>query len=275
MTDNNINTPTVGVHSHPPVDTFKLWNRAKEELALQMGKATYNTWLRDTKMLPGVNGHDLVVAVRNEYALQWLDGRLRETIERTVRHVAERPDLVVSFVVVDENGESQSPADYKEIAVKKENLTRFGGFSHPDQNWTQFPDDFRYVLTHAHGSVAKLVGLTIFNTLGVFEDKKHYIRRQEWATTFDIVRNVCNISSKTTMYTTLWDAREQGYLILRPITDPGELDALTQKHGYTPEFALRLRHPDDPIDTPSEPRPGYGAKRSGSKRKEREAKKPA
>lgn len=76
------------------------WKATLGELEHQMTKATFNTWLKDTRLADASNG-TAVVAVRNDYARQWLDARLRETIERTLSTIAGR-DMVIEFVVVEE-----------------------------------------------------------------------------------------------------------------------------------------------------------------------------
>ncbi|HIC93945.1 MAG TPA: hypothetical protein EYP09_06830 [Anaerolineae bacterium] len=73
-----------------------LWQAALNELALRMTKATFDTWLRNTRVA-ACKGDTLVVAVPNEYARQWLTGRLHGIIARAVADIAGRP-LKVEFV---------------------------------------------------------------------------------------------------------------------------------------------------------------------------------
>lgn len=69
--------------------TASLWRDALKELELQMTKATYNTWLRDTTALETDDG--LVVLARNEYGVDWLTNRLHSPIQRIVDQLAGRP----------------------------------------------------------------------------------------------------------------------------------------------------------------------------------------
>jgi hypothetical protein len=80
-----------------PTEHERVWREILEQLELEMTQATFNTWLRDTHALSGDDGV-LVVEVRNEFAQEWLDVRLRPTIERLVQHVAGCPQEV-QFVV--------------------------------------------------------------------------------------------------------------------------------------------------------------------------------
>ena len=53
------------------------------ELELQMTRATFNTWLRHSRLLTSAED-EYVVGVRNYYAKDWLENRLSETIARTL-----------------------------------------------------------------------------------------------------------------------------------------------------------------------------------------------
>lgn len=59
------------------------WKATLGELELQMTKATFNTWLRDARLLSD-STHEFVIGVRNGYAKDWLENRLKDTILRTL-----------------------------------------------------------------------------------------------------------------------------------------------------------------------------------------------
>lgn len=73
-----------------------IWVPALEELGLQMTKATFNTWLRGTRLIAwdnpdptaGVCGAATVLA-RDGYGKDWLENRLRAPIERTLAGLAD------------------------------------------------------------------------------------------------------------------------------------------------------------------------------------------
>lgn len=73
------------------------WKATLGELELQMTKATFNTWLKDTCLLRHKD-NIYVVGVRNAYAKDWLENRLRDTILRTLSAIAAGP-VEVEFVV--------------------------------------------------------------------------------------------------------------------------------------------------------------------------------
>lgn len=68
-------------------DAETLWRQVLEELRLQMTRATFDTWLRNTRVIEADEG-SWTVWVAHHYALDWLSNRLAPTIERTVRRIA-------------------------------------------------------------------------------------------------------------------------------------------------------------------------------------------
>lgn len=73
------------------------WKATLGELELQMTKATFNTWLKDARLLT-CEENEFVVGVRNDYAKDWLENRLRDTILRTLSTIVNQP-VTVRFVV--------------------------------------------------------------------------------------------------------------------------------------------------------------------------------
>jgi len=85
-------TPPASEYQMPPT-TAVLWQSVLDELALQMAQATFNTWLRDSKLrLNG--GTAAVVYTRNTYAADWINARLRDTVNRTLSAIAGR-ELII------------------------------------------------------------------------------------------------------------------------------------------------------------------------------------
>jgi chromosomal replication initiator protein len=62
-----------------------------------MTKATFNTWLKDARLL-ACDDEEYVIGVRNDYAKDWLDNRLRDTILRTLSTIAGKK-TAIRFVV--------------------------------------------------------------------------------------------------------------------------------------------------------------------------------
>ncbi len=59
----------------------QIWQAALGELQMQMTKATFDTWLKRTAVLSCAD-HELVIACPNQYTQEWLENRLKTTIQR-------------------------------------------------------------------------------------------------------------------------------------------------------------------------------------------------
>ncbi|MGD2049090.1 MAG: DnaA/Hda family protein, partial [Chloroflexota bacterium] len=73
------------------------WKATLGELELQMTRATFNTWLKDARLLAS-DDDEFVVGVRNDYAKDWLENRLSDSISRTLTTIVGKP-ISVRFVV--------------------------------------------------------------------------------------------------------------------------------------------------------------------------------
>ncbi len=73
------------------------WKATLGELELQMTKATFNTWLKGARLLASEE-NEYVIGVRNDYAKDWLENRLHDTILRTLSAISGNP-ATIRFVV--------------------------------------------------------------------------------------------------------------------------------------------------------------------------------
>ena len=72
-----------------PHSAEELWQTTLEELRLQMTRATFDQWLLGSTAVPEAStALCLTVAVRNQYAQEWLTHRLHNVIVRTLSSVA-------------------------------------------------------------------------------------------------------------------------------------------------------------------------------------------
>lgn len=78
----------------------QIWRAALGELQLEMTRATFETWLRDARLLAYEDG-TFVVGVANGYARDWLESRLRPVVLRILTRLAGRT-VAVRFVVWEE-----------------------------------------------------------------------------------------------------------------------------------------------------------------------------
>ena len=82
-----------------------VWSAALGELQLQMTQATFDTWLRGSRLLKEEDG-TFVVGVKNGYAKDWLEHRLLATVKRTLARLTGRT-IAVRFVVWSEETQQQ------------------------------------------------------------------------------------------------------------------------------------------------------------------------
>jgi hypothetical protein len=66
-----------------PPEADRLWASVLDDLLLQMDPATFNAWLRGSRVL-ATEGDRLTIGVRNAYAVEWLEKRLMRVIKRTL-----------------------------------------------------------------------------------------------------------------------------------------------------------------------------------------------
>ncbi|MGQ9681014.1 MAG: chromosomal replication initiator protein DnaA [Anaerolineae bacterium] len=71
------------------MDAKRIWQTALGELQLQLTRATFDTWLKDTVGLACEDGA-FVVGVRNAYAKDWLENRLYAHAARTLAGILNR-----------------------------------------------------------------------------------------------------------------------------------------------------------------------------------------
>ncbi len=73
-----------------------IWQAALGELQLQITKATFDTWLKDTRPL-SCRDDVFIIGTPNEFVRDWLEDRLRTTVERILVGIVGRP-VEVQFV---------------------------------------------------------------------------------------------------------------------------------------------------------------------------------
>jgi chromosomal replication initiator protein len=85
----------------------KAWQTVLTQLQLDMPRASYDTWVRDTRPVGYENGM-LTVGVRNAYARDWLDSRLASTVNKLLIETLNSK-VSVKFVVSqsEENASSE------------------------------------------------------------------------------------------------------------------------------------------------------------------------
>jgi len=86
----DVASETSGRSDQISMDIHQLWQQALGELELQMTRATFDTWLRNSRAMDIEEGV-LVISVKNQYAVEWLTRRLYPTIQRTLQRITQKP----------------------------------------------------------------------------------------------------------------------------------------------------------------------------------------
>jgi chromosomal replication initiator protein len=95
------------------------WQATLGELELQMTRATFNTWLKDARML-ACDDHEYVIGVRNDYAKDWLENRLHDTIIRTLAAITGH-ESSIRFVVWSDELIAPPPQTFEKEQSPEEN----------------------------------------------------------------------------------------------------------------------------------------------------------
>jgi chromosomal replication initiator protein len=90
------------------MDAAQAWQSALAQLEMEMPKASFDTWVRDARLLRTDKGM-ITIGVRNAYARDWLDRRLSETVQTLLSKLLEE-EVVVRFVVASEAEEAEETA---------------------------------------------------------------------------------------------------------------------------------------------------------------------
>ena len=79
------------------LNTDQVWQSALGQLQLQMTRATYDTWLKETHIISHQQDR-LVIGTKSSFAKDWLENRLSNTISRTVANILGH-QVDIKFVV--------------------------------------------------------------------------------------------------------------------------------------------------------------------------------
>jgi chromosomal replication initiator protein len=92
------------------------WQSVLGQLQMEMPRASFDTWVRDTKPVSFQDG-TLTVGVRNAYARDWLDNRLASTVNRLLLGITNA-SVDVKFIVSGNESETvvdETPASSSQL----------------------------------------------------------------------------------------------------------------------------------------------------------------
>ena len=99
--DESVKTPIHGI-----LTAERAWESVLGQLEMGMPHTSFETWVRDTKAVR-YGGNALQIGVRNAYARDWLESRLRSTAERLLVGILAQ-SVSVEFVVAEVSTEGES-----------------------------------------------------------------------------------------------------------------------------------------------------------------------
>ena len=99
----------------PDLKAEATWDAALGQLEMELPRATFETWLKETRGL-GFEGIDLVVGVPSDFNIEWLEQRMYQTILRALRQSSGEL-FDVRFVVVVDPGTCPVHGDNSEKAT--------------------------------------------------------------------------------------------------------------------------------------------------------------
>ena len=135
------------------MDIDQAWQSVLGLLQVEMPKASFDTWVKDSRPLSCENGV-LKIGVRNAYAREWLESRLTDTVNHLLVGISNTNHITVDFVVDEsislEEGKDEviienGPADEgDQIAIQETAATEYERMVRPDRV-VSFPG---YLLRH-------------------------------------------------------------------------------------------------------------------------------
>jgi len=96
----------------------QVWQAALGELQLQMTKATFDTWVKNTSVIAYEDG-TFIIGVGNAYAKDWLENRLMTIIKRTVTGIVGHA-VELKFVVWNPKHELEKELPLAQAAAGRE-----------------------------------------------------------------------------------------------------------------------------------------------------------
>ncbi len=147
----------------------QIWQAALGELQLQMTKATFNTWVKNTSVVSYEDG-TFIIGVQNAYVKDWLENRLLTTIKRTliglVGHTVE-----VKFTLCKPSRDAEEPVSLLEVGGRlsaSASGNETGSTLNPRYTFTNFIVGSSNRLAHAASTAVAENPATAYNPLFLY-----------------------------------------------------------------------------------------------------------
>lgn len=191
-------------------DLNDIWKVILGELELSMTTATFDTWLKDSRLLSMDEGA-FVVGVRNQYAVDWLENRMKPVVVRVVEGVLGKAIVSIRF--------EQKPTEQPKPLVLQSEVVAvapvFPGFEPYRSNHVQAPRQyFEIVVPAGPPVVVAFVAAVMANTIGVVVNFHTNERREWWEATHREIMAGCGIRSVNSVRKAVRLSRELGYVLV-------------------------------------------------------------
>lgn len=220
------------------MDASQLWKISLETLRAQMTRATFDTWLRGSQAADLGDGL-LTIAVASDYAKDWLENRLYDTILRTTTSAGAVGGVTVTRLAFVVSGDAPAPRPVTprpQSAATKIAQPPFPGFEPLQSNFVQVPKQFFEVVMVDGSYVMRIfVGAVIANTYGRIVNFRTHQRAEWWEASRPEIMRATGIRSVASVDKAIAEARARGFIIR---------DAGMAHYKYRP------REENEPIDTP-------------------------
>jgi hypothetical protein len=156
-----------------------LWQKILDNLSLGMTQDSFDTWLRDSRIVEH-DGDRIIVAVKNAYAVDWLENRYKSVVLRAVNHVIGQP-VEIQFIV---NGDHQDgdaadlPADHR-VAIEIVDLDITAGFVMTSNYAWQYWQPYLATVEREAGTHSP-IAFCLWNTLRSFPAAWQETGRPQW-----------------------------------------------------------------------------------------------
>lgn len=104
------------------MDAKQAWQAVLGQLQMEMPKASFDTWVRDTEFIAYEDG-SFIIGVQNTYARDWLDSRLTSTVSRLLTGMMNRT-VEINFVVWQEGNRKVDREDLVETETNQNSPQR-------------------------------------------------------------------------------------------------------------------------------------------------------
>jgi len=170
-----------------------VWQETLKQLQLQMTKETFNTWLKDTRLI-GVEGDVYTIEVKNSMAVDWLENRLIDTITRTLSNIVGSA-AQVKFVAKDI---PFLPLDELEENEPDKPDAKFTGAYYDQRNAIIQPTKVRQYTRYFEKKWRPKLGPLLSELVRELRQRCHFkTGRNEFTTTYKSLARAVGVNEKT------------------------------------------------------------------------------